>query len=432
MKSKRDEEINKSILEYLLKKNFQNSALAFMSETNLKTEDATKGNKLDKKWGTIISLQKKILDLETNLVQLKEDLENGMNPNKNQSKKNLDSIGLPKSISKVTLRGHRKEITCLAFHPFYKKLASSSEDASIIIWECDDFSQDKSVKAHSNTINHITFDNNGKFLGSCSSDLSIKIWNFENMNLFKVLNGHDHTVSFIEFSPDSNYIFSASRDKSIKYWEISTGNCKKTIYGHSEWVRCVSVNNKGNLLASSSDDESIIIWQINNNFNQLNILTGHSNKIEIVIFLKNETSVFNIFSSDYVQSYNKNLNDDDNFKMNEKKVIKDMNDINKEYLLSGSRDKLIMLWDVIGGICVKIFSGHDNWVRNLCEHPSGKYFVSCSDDKSVRIWDLKNGLCQKKLSDAHESFVVTVAMSSKCKILASGSNDLTIKIWDCS
>ena len=190
MKSKRDEEINKSILEYLLKKNFQNSALAFMSETNLKTEDATKGNKLDKKWGTIISLQKKILDLETNLVQLKEDLENGMNPNKNQSKKNLDSIGLPKSISKVTLRGHRKEITCLAFHPFYKKLASSSEDASIIIWECDDFSQDKSVKAHSNTINHITFDNNGKFLGSCSSDLSIKIWNFENnmIILFLLLN----------------------------------------------------------------------------------------------------------------------------------------------------------------------------------------------------------------------------------------------------
>ena len=52
--------------------------------------------------------------------------------------------------------------------------------------------------------------------------------------------------------------------------------------------------------------------------------------------------------------------------------------------------------------------------------------MSCSDDKSIRLWDLKTGLCQKKLLNAHEKFVVTVSMSPKCKLLASGSNDLTI------
>ena len=31
-----------------------------------------------------------------------------------------------------------------------------------------------------------------------------------------------------------------------------------------------------------------------------------------------------------------------------------------------------------------------------------------------------------------EKFVVTGSMSHKCKMLSSGSNDLTIKIWDCS
>ena len=441
MKNKRDEEINKSILEWLLVKNYKSSAEAFMQETNLQISEATKGNKLDKKWGTILSLQKKISELETQVKQLKEELENGGNQsNLNQIKKNSDSIGLPKSIPKSTLKGHRQAITCLAFHPFYKRLVSGSEDASIIIWECDEFSQDKSVRAHSNTVNHISFDNNGKFLGSCSSDLSIKIWNFENMTVYRTLNGHEHTVSYIEFTPDCNYLFSASRDKSIKYWEVNTGNCKKTLFGHSEWVRCVSVNFKGTLLGSSSDDEDIIIWQIDSNFNQLNTLSGHSNKIESVIFLKNEKSIINVFSSDYVQNFNKNFTEDnkgDYNKINEEflkkqKLMKEINNINKEYLLSASRDKLIMLWDVIGGICIKTFSGHDNWVRNLCEHPSGKYFVSCSDDKSVRIWDLKNGMCQKKLSDSHESFVVTVAMSPKCKLLASGSNDLTIKIWDCS
>ena len=90
------------------------------------------------------------------------------------------------------------------------------------------------------------------------------------------------------------------------------------------------------------------------------------------------------------------------------------------------------MWDAIGGVCIFTFTGHDNWVRSLCEHPNGKYIVSCSDDKSIRLWDLKTGLSQKKLLNAHEKFVVAISMSPKCKMLASGSNDFTIKIWDCS
>ena len=54
------------------------------------------------------------------------------------------------------------------------------------------------------------------------------------------------------------------------------------------------------------------------------------------------------------------------------------------------------------------------------------------DDKSIRLWDLKNGLSAKRLSEAHDQFVVSVSMSPKCKLLASGSIDKTIRIWDCS
>ena len=438
MINNRDTEINKTILEWFIQKNYQSTASAFMKEASLCESDASKGNELDKKWGIILSLQKKITELETQIKQIKEDLENGTNA---KNKTNELILNLPKSIPKSILKGHKQSITCLSFHPFYKRLASASEDASIIIWECDEFTQDKYIRAHSNTVNHITFDNKGKFLGSCSSDLSIKIWNFENLTCFKTLNGHEHSVSFIEFSPDSNFIFSASRDKSIKYWEVNTGICKKNIMGHNEWVRCVSVNFKGNLLSSCSDDNNIIIWEVDKDFNQFKNLNGHSDKVEYIIFLKNDKSIINVFSSDYARNLNNNNNEEKNKsdfeKINEKflekkKLMNEINKMNKEYLLSASRDKLIMLWDVFEGICIKTFNGHINWVRSLCEHPSGNFFISCSDDKSIRIWDLKSGECKKKLEEVHDSFIVTIAMSPKCKLLASGSNDLTIKVWDCS
>ena len=71
----KDEEINKAIVEWLVNKNYINSQQAFLADTNLKLEDATKGNALEKRWGTILTLQKKISDLENQNKQLKEDLE---------------------------------------------------------------------------------------------------------------------------------------------------------------------------------------------------------------------------------------------------------------------------------------------------------------------------------------------------------------------
>ncbi len=442
---KREEEINKCILEYLIIKKYNNTIEPFIKDTGIQRNDASKGNKLEKKWGTLLSLQKKISDLENEVKQLKEDLERGGNGLSDKAKKDAESMGLPKSIPKATIKGHRQGVTCVCFHPFYKRLASGSDDASIIIWECDEFTEERSIKAHTDTINCLKFDNNGKYLASCSSDLSIKIWNFDTMTVFRTLNGHEHTVSCVEFTPDGNFLYSASRDHMIKYWDINSGNCKNTLKGHEEWVRSISLNNKGDLLASSSDDEKIFIWQTNANTVQ-HELYGHSNKIECVYFLKNEKAIYSVYTSDYASANKLGVNEeekednkpkDELAKINEKilkkqELLKAKDKVNKEYLFSASRDKSIKLWDAIGGVCIFTFTGHDNWVRALSEHPNGKFVVSCSDDKSIRLWDLKTGLCQKKLLNAHEKFVVTVSMSPKCKLLASGSNDFTIQVWDCS
>ena len=453
MLKKREDEINKSILEWLIIHNYTSAIEPFLSETKLQKSDATTGNKLEKKWGTILSLQKKITDLENEVKQLKSDLESGGGANMSKElKQSSDSMGLPRSVQKATIKGHRLAVTCMCFHPFYKRLASGSDDASIIIWECDEFSQDKSLRAHSDTINHLVFDNSGKYLASCSNDTTVKIWNFESMTVYRTLNGHEHTVSSCEFFNEGNFLFSCSRDKNIKLWDIQSGNCLKTLSKHSEWVRSLSV--KGNYLASSSDDEKIFIWDTNNidNINLMYELSGHTNKIEQILFIKNDKAIYNIYASDFLSQGKKSSDEkieesipsdimksnlDQLAKLNERLVKKqnlllNKEKINKEYLLSCSRDKTIMLWDVIGGICIFKFIGHDNWVRSICEHPNGKYFISSSDDKSIRIWDFKNGLCAKKLSNSHEKFVTCISMSPKCKLLASGSNDCTIKVWDCS
>ena len=102
------------------------------------------------------------------------------------------------------------------------------------------------------------------------------------------------------------------------------------------------------------------------------------------------------------------------------------------YLVSGSRDRSVRLWDPAQGQCLKVFTVHDSWVRGVLLHPSGKYIISCSDDKSIRVIDIKDGRCMRTLNDAHGHFITCLALSPQHSALLTGSVDKTIAVWPCS
>lgn len=73
--------------------------------------------------------------------------------------------------------------------------------------------------------------------------------------------------------------------------------------------------------------------------------------------------------------------------------------------------------------------GHDNWVRSVQFHPSGKYLISTSDDKSIKVWDLKQMKAIKTINDAHAHFVS--CMDFHKNVMATGGVDDVLKIWAC-
>lgn len=62
------------------------------------------------------------------------------------------------------------------------------------------------------------------------------------------------------------------------------------------------------------------------------------------------------------------------------------------YILSGSYDKYIKLWDVmLNRKCILTYMGHTAAVRDLCFANDGKSFLSASFDKNVVLWDTEYG-----------------------------------------
>jgi WD40 repeat protein len=100
-----------------------------------------------------------------------------------------------------------------------------------------------------------------------------------------------------------------------------------------------------------------------------------------------------------------------------------------KYLLSGSCDKTLKLWDTSGKL-LKTFSGHQDYVNAVAFSPDGKYLLSGSGDKTLKLWDTSGKLLQT--FTGHQNYVRAVAFSPDGKYLLSGSDDKTLKLWDTS
>jgi WD40 repeat protein len=99
------------------------------------------------------------------------------------------------------------------------------------------------------------------------------------------------------------------------------------------------------------------------------------------------------------------------------------------FVASGSADYTIKIWDVENGQNIKTLSGHTSVVNSLAYSPDGQFLASGSTDRSVRIWDIESGRALRTLL-GHSLWVNSVAYSPDGRTIASGSRDTTIKLWN--
>ena len=72
---------------------------------------------------------------------------------------------------------------------------------------------------------------------------------------------------------------------------------------------------------------------------------------------------------------------------------------------------------------------HEREVTSVAFSPNSKILASGSRDNTIKLWDVTTGI-EKMSLVGHSSEVTSVMFSPDGKTLASGSNDKTIKLWD--
>ncbi|KAM6504757.1 hypothetical protein FSOLCH5_015252 [Fusarium solani] len=78
---------------------------------------------------------------------------------------------------------------------------------------------------------------------------------------------------------------------------------------------------------------------------------------------------------------------------------------------------------------VRTLEGHGHWVRSIAFSPDGKLIASGSGDETIKVWDAATGEVRHTLQ-SHGHWVRSIAFSPDGKLIASATADTTIKVWD--
>jgi len=335
-----------------------------------------------------------------------------------------------------TLEAHNAWVESLAFNPSGKILASGSHDQTIRLWDIQTGQCLQVITGHTSGIQSLAFSHNGNTLASGSNDTTIRLWNVQTGQCLQVLQGHTNNITFVSFHPLEEKLITASTDNTVRLWNIQNGECLQIFKISINWLLAVALSHDGKTLVTGSDGNSVKFWDIETgrcikilpDYNSFvwTIAFSHDDKTIVTGSEDNTIKIWDIDTGECLQSLREH---------NQRVWVVDFNRDNQN-LLSISEDQTIKLWDISSRRCLKTLEGYSNWILSLAFSPEGQKLASSSQDHKVRIWDIETRQCSLVL-EGHDNLISSIAFApqhtlnsiSDC-MLASGSDDNTIKIWN--
>ena len=250
--------------------------------------------------------------------------------------------------------------------------------------------------AHEKEITCLTYILKRNEIATGSVDETIKLWkvNYKKseISLNKQLTGHTDSITCLRDFPKLNCFCSTSSDNTLKLWDCSSLKCLKTLKYHTKCVLSCCYNPLGKKeIFSGGEDLNIIVWSTEKDiakYEEIKALKGHTKRVS---------------SLAYAEDFN--------------------------YLLSGSDDKTLRIWDTknIEDIqCIKIIKDMMSPV-DLLLYLENRLIVGCENGMISFIKMNKMKRCRSvKFSN---SPIYSLNIFHKHRYLLIGNKDGKARVW---
>ncbi len=271
------------------------------------------------------------------------------------------------------------------------------------------------------------------FIAFCCSILNAIAQQDTVVSFEQNLPGHTNAVETVAYSKDGKFLISGSWDNTARLYTVDTSGgitFSKSFSGHFAAVTAVAINYQSTMVATGSKDFTVRVYDIVTG-KLLFVSRDHKEAISNLLF---DPAGLMLFSSSHDGSIR--LYDVANFENNKvEKSLQFGTKIN-DFILSTAKGAFLVASSkpVIEQITLKknvtkSFAGHTGPVNCLDMSPNKKMLASGSDDKSIIIWDMTTATVLKKLT-GHAWKVTSVQFSPDGKYLLSTCNTGEVKLWN--
>jgi WD40 repeat protein len=328
------------------------------------------------------------------------------------------------------LDGHQDEVTSVSFSPNGMHLISGSVDGTVRIWDAVAF-ESLAVLDHGSKVPvwSVVYPPSGEHIISGSEDGIVRVWSAITFEQHAKLEGHREPVRSVAFSPSGTYMVAASDDWTVSIWNAVTFK-RIAELSHKYKVWSVSYSPDGMRILSGSIDHTVRIWDAIT-FKQLAVLKGHKMGVRSVAFSSDGTRIVSVSWDHTVRIWDAiTFQQIGELEGHQGVAYTVAFSPDGTHMATGSRDHFVRVWNMRSSEKVATLEGHQGNIRCVAFSPDGAHITSCSDgDWTVRVW---NSSTFEQLAElkGHRDEIKSVSFSHDGTHIASGSNDCTVRIWD--